>query len=41
MTFYSADGRRRLAPPFTLSIKPNAVELDVSKAVAMVGGLPG
>ncbi|WP_116021378.1 serine hydrolase domain-containing protein [Thermomonospora umbrina] len=36
MTFYSADGRRQLAMSFTLSVKPSAVELDVSKAVETV-----
>ncbi|MEV0254656.1 serine hydrolase domain-containing protein [Streptomyces sp. NPDC050732] len=36
MTFYSADSRRQLALSFTLSAKPNAVELDVSKAVESI-----
>lgn len=33
MTFYSADGRRQLVVSFTLSVKPNAVEIDAGKAV--------
>ncbi|WP_051853346.1 serine hydrolase domain-containing protein [Streptomyces aureocirculatus] len=36
MTFYSADGRRQLALSFTLSVKPNAVRLDVGKAVESI-----
>ncbi|WP_051819892.1 serine hydrolase domain-containing protein [Streptomyces sp. NRRL S-920] len=36
MTFYSADGRRQLALSFTLSVKPNAVQLDVGKAVESI-----
>ncbi|MEV5982577.1 serine hydrolase domain-containing protein [Streptomyces sp. NPDC052114] len=36
LTSYSADGRRQLAMSVTLSVKPSAVELDVSKAVESV-----
>ncbi|MEW2526360.1 serine hydrolase domain-containing protein [Streptomyces sp. NPDC047071] len=36
MTFYSEDGRRQFALSFTLSAKPSAVELDVSRALETV-----
>ncbi|QEV21958.1 class A beta-lactamase-related serine hydrolase [Streptomyces alboniger] len=36
MTFYSADGRRQLALSFTLSVKPNVVQLDLGKAVESI-----
>ncbi|MEU5578891.1 serine hydrolase domain-containing protein [Streptomyces huasconensis] len=36
MTFYSADGRRQLALSFTLSVKPDAVQLDLGRAVESI-----
>ncbi|CAM5235374.1 serine hydrolase [Streptomyces spiroverticillatus] len=36
MTLYSPDGRRQLALSFTLSVKPNAVNLDVGRAVESI-----